>query len=275
MKFLVIKTGEYETFDQETRLPIVSLGDVLRSTVLIHALQDCTWYSSLESERLLAGQKVTQKLNYHDFDVVVNLENNEELISKLGHNSVGFIAKNRLRLMNGEEMTFSEFLNLNANLNWPQKLFKLVGKEWKNERPVLHTREVLKENHLGLNWKVGPKWPAKDWGKKNWKEVYARMIGQFGVSWQEGFDDLDAYIKWIQSVKVLLTHDSLGLHIAQALKIPVVALFGPTSSKEIPLYEEDIFLNFHQDPHLTPARIEEILKQVILRSKNESSIRWK
>lgn len=275
MKFLVIKTGEYETFDEHERLPLVSLGDVLRSTVLVHALNDITWYSSPESQRLLLGQKITQKMNPQDYDVVLNLENDEAIFKTLGSNTIGFIAKNKLRLMSGEELTLHQFLTQYPKLHWAQKLFRLVGKVWDQERPVLKVPEVLKENHLGLNWKVGPKWPDKDWGKENWKEVFGRLNGDFKVRWQEGFDDLDAYIKWIQSVRVLLTHDSLGLHIAQALKIPVVALFGPTSSKEIPLYQEDIFLNFHQDPDLTPARIEEILKQVILRSENESSVRWK
>lgn len=275
MKFLIIKTGQHETFDIEERLPLVSLGDVLRSTVLTHALADVTWFSSPESQRLLQGQKQVSSIESRDFDVVINLENSEEICKQLKNNTIGFIGKNYLRCFDGKELSLSDFLAQNANLNWPQKLFKLVGKEWKQERPVLSVHEVRKKSHLGLNWKVGPKWPTKDWGKENWKEVYARLSQDYKVSWQEGFDNLDAYIEWIQSVQVLLTHDSLGLHIAQALKIPVVALFGPTSSKEIPLYEEDIFLNFHHDPDLTPAQIEVILKQVILRSENESSIRWK
>ena len=42
-------------------------------------------------------------------------------------------------------------------------------------------------------------------------------------------------MNWINSCKILLTHDSLGLHIAMALDKRTVALFGPTSSHEIPL----------------------------------------
>lgn len=275
MKFLIIKTGQHETFDVKERLPLVSLGDVLRSTVLTHVLPEAAWFSSPQSQRLLHGQKQVSSIEPNDFDVVVNLENSDEIFKQLKNNTVGFIGKNRLRLFDGNELSLNDFLAQNVDLNWPQKLFKLIGKEWKQERPVLLVNDVKKKSHLGLNWKVGPKWPTKDWGKENWKEVHAHLFHNYKVSWQEGFDNLDTYIEWIQSVQVLLTHDSLGLHIAQALKIPVVALFGPTSSKEIPLYEEDIFLNFHHDPDLTPAQIEEILKQVILRSENESSIRWK
>ncbi|MFA5582858.1 MAG: glycosyltransferase family 9 protein [Bacteriovoracaceae bacterium] len=275
MKFLIIKTGEFETFDQEERLPVVSLGDVLRSTVLTHVFKDAEWFTSLESERLLAGQKLTRTISPRNYDWVLNLENNEKYFKELGPNTLGFVDKNRLKLFGGEEITLSEFLSMYSHLNWAQKLFKLIGQEWNGERPVLFSLERDKCFDVGLNWKVGPKWPAKDWGKAHWQSVHQLLSEKCSVSWQQGFTDLEIYIDWIKSVKVLLTHDSLGLHIAQALHIPVVALFGPTSSKEIPLYDEDIFLNFHQDPHLTSARIDEILKQVLLRSENESSARRK
>lgn len=275
MKLLVIKTGEFETFDQEERLPVVSLGDVLRSTVLTHLSHDIEWFTSKESERLLQGQKIVHEIDPSKYDAVLNLENNEKYFNKLSTNFLGFVGKNTLKLLGEEEIFLNDFLTIHQKLNWPEKIFKILGRTWSGERPVLETQQNEKKTDVGLNWQVGPKWPAKDWGKAHWQEIYQLLSQRRKVSWQEGFSDLDVYIDWIKSVRVLLTHDSLGLHIAQALHIPVVALFGPTSSKEIPLYEEDIFLNFHHDPYLTSARIDEILEQVLLRSENESTARRK
>src|SRR5690606_18757308 len=131
MKFLIIKTGEFETFDQEERLPVVSLGDVVRSTVLTSILKDAVWFTSPESERLLKGQKLTHNISPENYDWVLNLENNEKFFKVLGPNTVGFIGKNKLKLFGGEEITLFEFLFENSHLNWAQKLFKLMGQEWK------------------------------------------------------------------------------------------------------------------------------------------------
>ena len=63
------------------------------------------------------------------------------------------------------------------------------------------------------------------------------MIGnKHSVSWQQGLKNIEEYIEWINSCQLLLTNDSLGLHIALALKKKVVALFGPTAHREVYLY---------------------------------------
>src|SRR5690606_23701284 len=182
--------------------------------VLTSILKDAVWFTSPESERLLKGQKLTHNISPENYDWVLNLENNEKFFKVLGPNTVGFIGKNKLKLFGGEEITLFEFLFENSHLNWAQKLFKLMGQEWKGERPTLFALEREKDFDVGLNWKVGPKWPAKDWGKAHWQSVHQLLSEKWSVSWQQGFTDLEIYIDWIKRVRVLLTHDSLGLHIA-------------------------------------------------------------
>ncbi|HLO64387.1 MAG TPA: glycosyltransferase family 9 protein, partial [Azonexus sp.] len=46
-------------------------------------------------------------------------------------------------------------------------------------------------------------------------------------------NDIEDYIDWINSCRLLVTNDSLGLHLALALGKPVVALFGPTVAREV------------------------------------------
>ena len=46
----------------------------------------------------------------------------------------------------------------------------------------------------------------------------------------------DEYMDWIAGCKVLVTSDSLGVHLALAMKKSVVVLFGSTSGEEIYYY---------------------------------------
>jgi heptosyltransferase II len=90
---------------------------------------------------------------------------------------------------------------------------------------------------IGLNYIVGSKWPQKAMPVEKWREL-EKALSQDGykVSWQQGINDIYAYMDWINSCRILVSNDSLGLHIAFALKKKVVGLFGPTDSKEIYLY---------------------------------------
>lgn len=45
------------------------------------------------------------------------------------------------------------------------------------------------------------------------------------------------YIDWLNSCKLIVSNDSLGLHLGLALKKKVVGLFGPTSEKEVYFYK--------------------------------------
>jgi heptosyltransferase-2 len=123
-----------------------------------------------------------------------------------------------------------------------------MGKTWNGENYLLFPRENIEPKFdLGLNWKVGSKWPSKSWPFEKWEEIHRRVTGEYTVSFQEGFNDIPAYIAWIQSCRTLLTHDSLGLHIGLALGKKMVALFGPTKSTEIPL-ENTRILSLAEDP---------------------------
>ena len=49
-------------------------------------------------------------------------------------------------------------------------------------------------------------------------------------------EDLRAYIDWINTSRIIVTSDSLGMHLALSLKKKVHALFGPTPSFEVYFY---------------------------------------
>ena len=89
---------------------------------------------------------------------------------------------------------------------------------------------------IGLNWQVGPKWPNKAWPMEYWNELYALLEKKYTVAWQEGLNNLYDYIEWINSTGILITNDSLGLHLAIALKKRTIVLYGPTALNETYLY---------------------------------------
>ncbi len=53
---------------------------------------------------------------------------------------------------------------------------------------------------------------------------------------QQGLENLSQYMDWINSCRLLVTNDSLGLHIALALRKKVVVLYGPTNPNETYFY---------------------------------------
>jgi heptosyltransferase-2 len=122
---------------------------------------------------------------------------------------------------------------------WQEALLTMVGGDWNNQEYILGYKP--KSNivfDVGFNWKVGNKWPNKAWPKNNWLGLGKKINEKtgFSVSWQEGLENLLDYMEWIHSVKLLVTCDSLGLHLALALKKEVIVLFGPTNSYETYLY---------------------------------------
>lgn len=257
MNVLIIKTGLTETFDRvNAHQGVVSLGDVLRSTVILHTLKEhsVSWLTHSSAFLLLdgiPGIKVLHQdlstVSLNEYDLIINLERDEVILRAIQlippQKIVGF------RGMNGQlwfhktqkAVVLEEWLaQPEVKLkNWSEKLYLVLGHEWKGENYYISKTRLNRsqENRfdIGLNWQVGVKWPTKSWPQENWKLLSAQFSSLHSVSWQEGFDDLAQYMNWINSVQVLVTHDSLGLHIARALDKQILALFGPTSSREIHL----------------------------------------
>jgi heptosyltransferase-2 len=110
----------------------------------------------------------------------------------------------------------------------------MVGSKWQGEIPVIGYKPESKVIYdIGFNFNVGDKWPIKAWPMEYWKELEALIGKKYSVSWQQGLKSIEEYIEWVNSCSLLVTNDSLGLHIAHALDKRIVALFGPTLSSEV------------------------------------------
>ena len=235
-RVLLIKTGETETFAAAVSgLP--SLGDVLRATVLLHAFAgaEVTWITSRHAAPLLKGNPRIARLLVEDeladavpgrFDVLVNLEKTERWIAWAQQSSIpstfGFPWSGPSLVERGQA--------------WQQALYSLIGKSWRGEEYVVGDVTPSHRSHVGLNWQVGGRWPTKAWPLERWELLAKALSAKCTVSWQEGFDDLQQYMSWIAGCASLITTDSLGAHLAIAMRKPVLALFGPTPHWEVDFY---------------------------------------
>lgn len=115
---------------------------------------------------------------------------------------------------------------------------------------------------VGLNTGAGGRWRFKSWGEDQTAALARRLHDELGAGVLvlggpaerarngrivaeagrprivEGPTDLDllGFAALVGRCRLLVTSDSLALHLAVALGRPVVAFFGPTSAAEIDLY---------------------------------------
>jgi len=262
-KILIIKLGYSETLDPEiARFP--SLGDVMRTTVILHCFKGddyhVTWLTDEIAYPLLKGNPYIHRILYFNpttilqlqaerFDKVVNLEKVPGICALT--DSINAWSKFGFRFdpETGEARSyewshdaFKIYTEIEskrrANRVWQAVLFEMLGQKWTGETYVLGYKPKSSIIHqVGLNYLVGVKWPNKVWPKEKWDDLHRKLIEKgYSVSLQQGQNDIEEYMEWITSCEVLVTHDSLGLHIAIALQKKIVALFGPTSARETGLY---------------------------------------
>ena len=123
-------------------------------------------------------------------------------------------------------------------------LIEHLGLKWRKQKYSLGYRPKTKEVYdIGLNYMVGNKWPTKAMSKEKWEKLDNLLQKQnYKTSWQQGLNNLYEYMDWLNSCKIIITQDSLGLHLAMALNKKVIALFGATGFEEIYPYNKAIFL---------------------------------
>ncbi len=257
-RVLIIKPGYSETLVNEISRT-TSLGDVLRSTVLLHLFKDASvsWLVDEKAILLLKGNPYIERIFPYDltsvlqlqaerFDTIINLEKVAGLCaladSITAWRRYGFRFdpdSGTAKAYDGSQHVIEMCVNpgdkISSNKYWEHILFEMVGSEWQNEAPVLGYKPKEREEKfdIGFNFNVGNKWPIKAWPTEYWKALEEKLKGRRTVSWQEGQNSIEDYIDWINSVDLLVTNDSLGLHIAHALGKKIVSLFGPTISTEV------------------------------------------
>lgn len=236
-----------------------SSGDVIRTTPILRAFPGCwiTWITDKRSYPFIKGNPLIKDIfiirclpDLESFDALYNFDEDESAcrlaqgisasIKKgYGWKNGGFYPFDRdseyaYRLAKDDQLKFK----LNKK-TYQQIIFEMAGLNWSGEDYALSYRPDSKVIHrVGLNYMVGEKFPNKFW--VNWRDLL-RLVP--GISVQVKFETPNDYINWINSCDIIVTSDSLGMHIALALGKKVIALFGETSMSEIEMYGRGVKLS--------------------------------
>ncbi|QFY41873.1 glycosyltransferase family 9 protein [Candidatus Methylospira mobilis] len=258
-RVLVIKPGYSETLDPDDS-GMVSLGDILRTTVILHLFPpehfQVTWLvdkkgipllkGNTHIHRLLTVNAFTPHLLLSEwFDIVINFEKEPGIcavsdripawrrygfrLDPQTHSAVAYDHADEAL-----SFTTDSTAKRKKAKSWSEILYEMLGHKYTGQPYLLGYRPRSEIRYdVGLNHLIGKKFPLKRWPETQWKSLYDKLSKEHSVCWQQGENDMENYIEWIASCRVVVTNDSLGLHIALALGKPVVGLFGPTIASEV------------------------------------------
>ncbi|KPK77889.1 MAG: hypothetical protein AMJ79_01680 [Phycisphaerae bacterium SM23_30] len=262
---LIIKHGFSETCDHKIS-PIVSYGDVFRCTCLLEIFKDrhVSWITAIAAKELLAGNHLIDRLILADspedlgygqlfehYDTIINLEKQRDwcefasaLSAKKYYGFRDWAGIGADAFYSDSAAALGDALQRNGYRAFQETLFRTVGQEWAGQRYVLGYQPFVTEIYdVGLNYHVGPKWPTKAWPIGHWRELHRRLTDRnYAICWQQSLNSIRQYVEWIASCRLIVTTDSLGLHLGLALNKKMVALFGATASEQIYMYGHGIKL---------------------------------
>lgn len=274
-RILIIKHGFSETCESAVTR-VVSYGDVFRCTCLLEDFRgaEVTWITSVAARDLLVGNHLIDRLLVADtpadlpggavapaYDMVVNLEKQPDWCAF----AAGLEAETRYGFRDWSAQGDDAFypasaaalrsaLAGNHDLPLQETLFQSVGRQWTGQRYVLgHQPRVAEIYDIGLNYHIGPKWPTKAWPKAYWQQLHDELSERYALNWQQSLNSVRHYIDWLASCRLIVTTDSLGLHLALGLQKKVVALFGPTSSEQVYMYGCGVKLTAECDRPCVPC----------------------
>ena len=226
-----------------------NLGDLLRCTVLLECMgSDFLWITDAVGKALLDGfigpgkiALIEEGLEIFSFSPdlkVFNLDNfasNADFFGSIRGEWKGYVWEGGNEIVPENRLleAIQPYSGYELECSWQEALVRGMGFEWHQQDYANYVNGVDEVVDVGLNWNVHPEWTSKHWPKSSWEGLYDALKAKGRtVSWQEGLNDLSDYIKWVSSCQVVITSDSLGLHLASALRKKVVAIVGPTENYE-------------------------------------------
>ena len=247
---LIIKTG--------------AAGDVVRTTVLLHVLSgNIFWLTSLQNIslfpddilnlKLFAAENLPADIYEQEFDLVINLEENiqiAQIVTKLRFKKLIGIYWDKVN----EKLAYTpecadwfdmslisrlgkqradELKKMNT-LSYQQLLLGMLGKTFDGEEYRIYENKSfhVKSTVIGIESRVGDTWPNKAWN--GYEQLQQLLIKKgFTIKRFEQKKSLREYFDDIHECSLLISGDTLAMHVALAYKIPCVALFNCTSPHEI------------------------------------------
>lgn len=263
-------------------IKIGATGDVVRTTVLLHlyANDEITWITAKHNIAILPFKRQNLKriiaiddiessgIFDEQFDFVISLDDDlkcASIASRLKTDRIfgAFVSENKVMYTPDANEWFdmglsSRFGKQKADeIKWDNKcsfqeiLFRMLGAEFKGEEYLIPENIVSqgKPNVIGIEDRAGARWPTKMWNQYNELAKILENSGYQVVFFQER-EQIKDYLQDIGNTSLMICGDTLGMHIALALKIPTITLFTCTSAVEIYGYNR---MEKIVSPHLKEA----------------------
>lgn len=189
-------------------------------------------------------------------------------------NKKGYVEATSLAAQQWLEMSAFDDVKKANTKPYQQIIYEILGLDLPVEPPIIHITDKARERIaakdfvkniasqkpvIGLNVGVGNKWPSKGWPLNSWKKLIEKLgedkynllllggpeeVGIIELLKKEykylidtGCDNsLLEFAAIVDLCDLVITADTLALHIATAVEKKIIALFGPTSANEIELY---------------------------------------
>ncbi|MBU0907381.1 MAG: hypothetical protein KKE05_04470 [Nanoarchaeota archaeon] len=246
MKNLIIKTG--------------ALGDVLRTTVLLRELKgEVYWLAAKSALPLLTSKRIkevllidskedTEGLRKMSFDLVISLEEDESILHLVGElekkKLIGLFLNEKgetdytpesahwfdMSLVSKKGKEEADRLKRENRKSLQQILIEMVGGKFENQD--YDFAPPKKSDRIGLVSSTGRLWPNKMWA--GFTELFALLKNEgYDVRFLGRRETLEEHIEDIKSCDLIVCGDTLGMHLALAMKKKTVVLFNCTPPQEI------------------------------------------
>lgn len=168
---------------------------------------------------------------------------------------------------------YANSLKMANGRSYQDFLFGMIGRQFTGQPYRIYQPQTdQKPNLIGIEKHAGHRWPGKQW---TGYEMLAQKLQEagFDILLFERRAHLRQYMTDIASCRLIVSGDTLAMHLALAYRLPVVALFNCTSAAEIYDYGllikminpllKDYFYSTHTEPKLISAiPVEAVFKTV-------------
>ncbi len=246
-------------------IKIGATGDVVRTSVLLHLYKndEITWitakhniavlpFKQLNLVKIVAIEDIAASgIMDEKFDFIISLDDDMKCASlasalKSNHLFGAYTQDNKVVYTPSANEWFdmrlsSRFGKEKADqIKWENKtsyqeiLFRMLGHTFNGEEYLIR-EDVFASgpmNVIGIEVRADAHLPTKMWNQYDKLAELLRNDG-YEVVFFKDREQIKDYMQDIGNTSLIISGDTLGMHIGLALKIPVVAIFTCTSAVEI------------------------------------------
>jgi heptosyltransferase II len=226
-----------------------NLGDLLRVTVLLESIEGSyVWLTNepglailknfMEPENIIITEEFEEFFPKIDKEAIIyNLDNHDLHLEQLRCFSgkvLGYFPDSSgiMKAENSKIASLQPYSFVTEKDSFQSALIQGTGGKWQEQDYSRFTGEQKIKYDIGLNNHVHHDWTSKCWPGENWQNLAKKLADKYSISWQQGLNNIDEYIEWVASCRVIITQDTLGLHLASALRKKIIAIIGPTENRE-------------------------------------------